>query len=185
MRFEDGNLLNMDYAICDTEKLLEPDVHVWVILKEDLALMEAERSHEMWERILKDVKLLKVTIKFNFKDDCRSKTGCWCTFRWVWFCFSVWQWIAHAPIKDTESNERYNLINHFASLAKIRNSSKNNKRKRELIVQRSRLDWYQTQIRGIEISQEPTSAKQKRLLIRQCSKARKEFKANDNNGFGT
>ena len=47
MRFEDGNLLNMDYAICDNEKLLESDVHVWVILKEDLALMEAEKSHEM------------------------------------------------------------------------------------------------------------------------------------------
>lgn len=47
MRFEDGNLLNMDYAICDNEKLLESDVHVWVILKEDLALMEAEKSQEM------------------------------------------------------------------------------------------------------------------------------------------
>ena len=47
MRFEDGNLLNMDYCICDNEKLLELDAHVWVILKEDLALMEAERSQEV------------------------------------------------------------------------------------------------------------------------------------------
>jgi len=44
MRFEDGDLLNMDIAICETEKLLEPDVHVWVILKEDWALLEAERA---------------------------------------------------------------------------------------------------------------------------------------------
>ena len=59
MRFEDGNLLNMDYAICDNEKLLESDVHVWVILKEDLALMEAEKSQEMWEILLSDFKVVK------------------------------------------------------------------------------------------------------------------------------
>ena len=59
MRFEDGNLLNMDYAICDNEKLLESDVHVWVILKEDLALMEAEKSQEMWELIITDFKIIK------------------------------------------------------------------------------------------------------------------------------
>ena len=59
MRFEDGNLLNMDYAICDNEKLLESDVHVWVILKEDLALMEAEKSQEMWELIITDFKVVK------------------------------------------------------------------------------------------------------------------------------
>ena len=47
MRFEDGNMLEMDEAINENEKLLESDVHVWVILKEDLALMEAEKTQEM------------------------------------------------------------------------------------------------------------------------------------------
>ena len=41
MRFENGTLIDMDITICDK---LEGDTHVWVILKEDLALMEAEHA---------------------------------------------------------------------------------------------------------------------------------------------
>ena len=41
MRFENGTLIDMDITICDK---LENDTHVWVILKEDLALMEAEHA---------------------------------------------------------------------------------------------------------------------------------------------
>ena len=42
MRFENGTLIDMDLTICD--KLQDNDQHVWVILKEDLALMEAEHA---------------------------------------------------------------------------------------------------------------------------------------------
>ena len=42
MRYENGTLIDLDLTICD--KLCEPDQHVWVILKEDLALMEAEHA---------------------------------------------------------------------------------------------------------------------------------------------
>ncbi len=41
MRYENGQLVDMDAIITDK---LENDVHVWVILKEDLALMEAEQA---------------------------------------------------------------------------------------------------------------------------------------------
>ena len=41
MRFENGDMIDMEFTICDK---LEPEEHVWVILKEDLALMEAERT---------------------------------------------------------------------------------------------------------------------------------------------
>jgi hypothetical protein len=41
MRFENGDLIDMEFTICDK---LEEEEHVWVILKEDLALMEAERN---------------------------------------------------------------------------------------------------------------------------------------------
>jgi hypothetical protein len=41
MRYENGQLVDMDCIISDK---LENDVHVWVILKEDLALMEAEQA---------------------------------------------------------------------------------------------------------------------------------------------
>lgn len=41
MRYENGQLVDMDCIITDK---LENDVHVWVILKEDLALMEAEQA---------------------------------------------------------------------------------------------------------------------------------------------
>jgi len=40
MRYENGTLIDMDSIICDK---LENEIHVWVILKEDLALMEAEQ----------------------------------------------------------------------------------------------------------------------------------------------
>ena len=40
MRYENGDLIDMELTICDK---LESEVHVWVILKEDLALMEAEQ----------------------------------------------------------------------------------------------------------------------------------------------
>lgn len=43
MRFENGNLIDMDFIICDK---LESEMHVWVVLKEDLALMEAEMQHK-------------------------------------------------------------------------------------------------------------------------------------------
>ena len=41
MRFENSTPIDMDLIICDK---LKNDDHVWVILKEDLALMEAEMS---------------------------------------------------------------------------------------------------------------------------------------------
>ena len=41
MRFENGTLIDMELTICDK---LENDTNVWVILKEDLALMEAEHA---------------------------------------------------------------------------------------------------------------------------------------------
>lgn len=40
MRYENGTILDMDTIICDK---LESEIHVWVILKEDLALMESEQ----------------------------------------------------------------------------------------------------------------------------------------------
>ena len=43
MRFEDGNMINLDYTICECEQL-KSGTHVWVILKEDQALMEAEQA---------------------------------------------------------------------------------------------------------------------------------------------
>lgn len=39
MRYENGTLIDMDCIICDK---LENEIHIWVILKEDLALMESE-----------------------------------------------------------------------------------------------------------------------------------------------
>jgi hypothetical protein len=44
MRFETGVLIDMEWTIADK---LENDVHVWVILKEDQALMEAEHAQQM------------------------------------------------------------------------------------------------------------------------------------------
>ncbi len=41
MRFENGQLIDMDFIISDK---LEEETHVWVILKEDLALMESEQN---------------------------------------------------------------------------------------------------------------------------------------------
>ena len=41
MRFENGNTIDMELTI---NRELEPDNHVWVILKEDLALMEADQN---------------------------------------------------------------------------------------------------------------------------------------------
>lgn len=41
MRYENGTMVDMDCIISDK---LESDVHIWVILKEDLALMEAEQA---------------------------------------------------------------------------------------------------------------------------------------------
>lgn len=41
MRFEHGELIDMDQIIVDK---LKNDEHVWVILKEDLALMESENK---------------------------------------------------------------------------------------------------------------------------------------------
>ena len=49
MRFENGNTIDMELTI---NRELEPDSHVWVILKEDLALMEADQNannHLDWE----------------------------------------------------------------------------------------------------------------------------------------
>jgi hypothetical protein len=40
MRFENGQYIGWDFIIKDT---LQDDVHIWVILKEDLALIEAEQ----------------------------------------------------------------------------------------------------------------------------------------------
>jgi hypothetical protein len=39
MRYENGNIIDMETIISDK---LETEIHVWVILKEDLALMESE-----------------------------------------------------------------------------------------------------------------------------------------------
>ena len=44
MRFEGGRTIDMELTICNE---LAPDSHVWVILKEDLALMEAESGGNM------------------------------------------------------------------------------------------------------------------------------------------
>jgi hypothetical protein len=41
MRFETGALIDMEWTI---KEKLETDAHVWVILKEDQALMEAEHQ---------------------------------------------------------------------------------------------------------------------------------------------
>ena len=41
MRYENGGMVDMDTIISDK---LETEVHVWVVLKEDLALMEAEQA---------------------------------------------------------------------------------------------------------------------------------------------
>ena len=49
MRFENGNTIDMELTI---NRELDPDSHVWVILKEDLALMEADQNannHLDWE----------------------------------------------------------------------------------------------------------------------------------------
>lgn len=50
MRFEDGDFLDMQLPINETDKLQQLDsmesVHVWVVLKEDLALLEAERARK-------------------------------------------------------------------------------------------------------------------------------------------
>ena len=40
MRYENGNFIGWDFIIKAT---LDDDVHIWVILKEDLALIEAEQ----------------------------------------------------------------------------------------------------------------------------------------------
>ena len=40
MRFENGQYIGWDFVIKNS---LEDDVHIWVILKEDLALIEAEQ----------------------------------------------------------------------------------------------------------------------------------------------
>ena len=40
MRYENGNFIGWDFIIKDT---VPDDVHIWVILKEDLALIEAEQ----------------------------------------------------------------------------------------------------------------------------------------------
>ena len=42
MRYENGRGIDMELTIC---RELTPDTHVWVILKEDLALMEAENMN--------------------------------------------------------------------------------------------------------------------------------------------
>jgi hypothetical protein len=39
MRYENGNIIDMDHIIADK---IENEIHVWVILKEDLALIESE-----------------------------------------------------------------------------------------------------------------------------------------------
>ena len=43
MRFENGQMIDMEQIIC---RYLEQDQHVWVILKEDLALMEADSANQ-------------------------------------------------------------------------------------------------------------------------------------------
>jgi hypothetical protein len=48
MRYENGAMIEMDCIISDK---LENDVHVWVILKEDLALMEAEMAKAQKDNI--------------------------------------------------------------------------------------------------------------------------------------
>ncbi len=45
MRFESGDQVDMEHIICDK---LEDDMHIWVILKEDLALIEAENIQGYW-----------------------------------------------------------------------------------------------------------------------------------------
>ena len=42
MRYENGTLIDMEVTICDK---LENNTHVWVLLKEDLALIEAEHQN--------------------------------------------------------------------------------------------------------------------------------------------
>lgn len=44
MRYENGTLIDMDNIICDK---LENEIHIWVILKEDLALMESEQQKNL------------------------------------------------------------------------------------------------------------------------------------------
>ena len=43
MRFENGRTIDMELIIC---RELAQDSHVWVILKEDLALMEADHTNQ-------------------------------------------------------------------------------------------------------------------------------------------
>jgi len=43
MRFENGDLIDIEATVCNK---LKSEEHVWVILNEDLALMEAERKRE-------------------------------------------------------------------------------------------------------------------------------------------
>ena len=42
MRYENGQMIDMELVI---GRELEQDCHVWVILKEDLALMEADTAN--------------------------------------------------------------------------------------------------------------------------------------------
>ena len=42
MRFESGTMIDMEQVI---HRELESESHVWVILKEDLALMEADQNN--------------------------------------------------------------------------------------------------------------------------------------------
>lgn len=41
MRYEEGEQIDMDLIICET---LKEEEHVWVILKEDIALMQSEEQ---------------------------------------------------------------------------------------------------------------------------------------------
>lgn len=44
MRFENGQMINMERVVCEA---LENESHIWVILKEDLALMESEQQRRL------------------------------------------------------------------------------------------------------------------------------------------
>ena len=46
VRYESGAQIDMDKIICDE---LEEDIHVWIILKEDMALLEAESKEKQDE----------------------------------------------------------------------------------------------------------------------------------------
>lgn len=49
MRFENGDLIDVEAIISNK---LKAEEHVWVILNEDLALMEAERKKEYWLELI-------------------------------------------------------------------------------------------------------------------------------------